>query len=194
MGYLDYINKKHNRERRIQIIRNKVSGFVLLTIVFMLILGLTLVMTIFLARAFGKMLNKTDDSNGALAKSIVNTTTSPLSGYVIVSSILKSEYMVTKPAKISRNNTLEQLTDEQLAEYIKPFLRQTFKELAKTKRINIGRAGLERFCGQFGRVFNATIIDLTRAPVTTVTSQEPSKDEKEELSDHHYLDFIDELN
>lgn len=40
LDYLDYVNKKHNHDRNIQIIRNKISGFILLTAVFLIILTL----------------------------------------------------------------------------------------------------------------------------------------------------------
>jgi hypothetical protein len=50
MGYLDYINKKHNKERHIQKVRNKVSGFVLLTLVFLMIIALCLIMVFFLTK------------------------------------------------------------------------------------------------------------------------------------------------
>lgn len=40
LDYLDYVNKKHNHDRHIQIIRNKISGFILLTSVFLIILSL----------------------------------------------------------------------------------------------------------------------------------------------------------
>lgn len=42
LDYLDYINKKHNHDRHIQIIRNKISGFILLTGVFMIIFSLAI--------------------------------------------------------------------------------------------------------------------------------------------------------
>jgi hypothetical protein len=50
MGYLDYINKKHTKERHIQKVRNKISGFVLLTLVFLMIVALCLVMFFFLTK------------------------------------------------------------------------------------------------------------------------------------------------
>ena len=62
MGYLDYINKKHNKERRLQIIKNKISGFILLTIVFLMVFGLAMIMTFFLTNAITKII-KTSREN-----------------------------------------------------------------------------------------------------------------------------------
>ncbi|RNA28928.1 hypothetical protein BpHYR1_004675 [Brachionus plicatilis] len=42
LDYLDYINKKHNHDRHIQIIRNKISGFILLTGVFLIVFSLAI--------------------------------------------------------------------------------------------------------------------------------------------------------
>ena len=64
MGYLDFINKKHNRERRLQTIRNKISGFVLLMLVFLMVLSLAMVMTYSLTRELTKII--TNKSNSRL--------------------------------------------------------------------------------------------------------------------------------
>jgi hypothetical protein len=80
MGYLDFINKKHNRERRLQTIRNKISGFVLLTMVFMMVFGLALIMTFSLTRELTKIINnKTQNSlsvNHQKTNKSVDSTTS----------------------------------------------------------------------------------------------------------------------
>lgn len=95
MGYLDYINKKHNRERRIQIIRNKISGFVLLTLVFLLIFGLALVMTFCIGKAFSKMLNKKTINTTGTMISTTTAAASSINGYD-VESALGSEKMITQ--------------------------------------------------------------------------------------------------
>ena len=51
LGYLDYINKKHTRQRQLQVIRNKISGVVLLTLVFVLVFGLGVIMSIYLVKS-----------------------------------------------------------------------------------------------------------------------------------------------
>ena len=58
MGYLDFINQKHTRERRLQTIKNKISGFVMLTIVFLVIFGLAMIMTFFITNALTNIIKK----------------------------------------------------------------------------------------------------------------------------------------
>jgi hypothetical protein len=48
LDYLEYLNEKHTRERQLRSIRNKVSGVVLLTIVFIIIFGLGFFMSVYL--------------------------------------------------------------------------------------------------------------------------------------------------
>ena len=51
LGYLDHINKKHTKERQRQAIRNKISGVVLLALVFFVVFGLGIVMSIYLVKS-----------------------------------------------------------------------------------------------------------------------------------------------
>lgn len=201
MGYLDYINKKHSRERRIQIIRNKVSGFVLLTIVFMLIFGLTLVMTFFLARAFTKMLKKASPGSSIISDNeleyggfVINVTNSPYGqqGDQVVPSILMSETMVTASPKPNRANFTH---DHQAIDLITKTMRQTLRDTIK--KTNITRHGLEKLSPFLTKVLNSTITEnirvLTKATtVDGVVNEE--RIEEEEDTDEHYIELIDELN
>lgn len=61
LGYLDYINKKHMRERQLKVIRNKISGVVLLAIVFIMIFGLGIIISIYLVKSFADMMRSGND-------------------------------------------------------------------------------------------------------------------------------------
>lgn len=200
MGYLDYINKKHSRERRMQIMRNKVSGFVLLTIVFLLIFGLSLVMTFFLARAFTKMLKKaaTTDNNNDDYSFILNSTNLPSlnangGGDQLVPSILMSETMVTaSPSRRRGNMTVDYVNMEQIMRAIKLTLRE------QIKKTNITRWALEKLSPHLAKMIGTTIAESIRLTqiesgdgrVNKETVEPPNADE----TDEHYLDFIDEFN
>lgn len=215
MGYLDYINKKHNRERRIQIIRNKISGFVLLTIVFLLIFGLSLVMTFFLGRAFTKVLKKKTIASYEVNELIFskNNSTSTLSPFSsnLVPSILQSEHMVTaptKPAYTKTNNTVS-LSDAQSCELIKQTLRTTLLDLIK--RTNLSRVGMENLARDLTKnFFNSTIVEMlnTNQPSLSTVSDLGAingdikvdgvnnliEEVEEEETSSHYFELIDELN
>lgn len=200
MGYLDYINKKHNRERRIQFIRNKVSGFVLLTIVFLLILGLALIMTFVLGRALTKMFKKSSTLSFTY-----NATSSPFSGDYLVPTILQSEHMVTAMKNNDNDNnnnnpninnkntpTLVLLSDEQACEIIKKNLSRNFKELAK--RTNISRAGLDKLVRQLNvKFFNSTIIEILASRETSNQvdiDAIKSTQTIEEDTEYHYIEYV----
>jgi Fe2+ transport system protein B len=63
LGYLDYINKKHTRERQIKVIRNKISGVVLLTLVFCMVFGLSIIMSIYLVKSLTGIMKVRSDSS-----------------------------------------------------------------------------------------------------------------------------------
>jgi hypothetical protein len=72
MGYLENVNDKHNKDRRIQKMRNKISGFVFLTLVFLLIIGLGLIMFIFLTTSLTRIFQKSVPSAQILNKASSN--------------------------------------------------------------------------------------------------------------------------
>lgn len=198
MGYLDYINKKHNRERRIQIIRNKVSGFVLLTIVFLLIFGLTLVMTFFLGRAFTKMLKKSarNAASQNIDDSLISTTNSPLYGdnsnENIIQNMLGSEHMITASAKklndsnynrLNNNTSTKNptLIDEQFLEDIKQSLRQTLKD--EMKKRNVTRVGVETLY----KLLSLTIMEIMKQPNQSLTQDNDSERETSSNNENFYL-------
>lgn len=203
MGYLDYINKKHNRERRIQIIRNKVSGFVLLTIVFLLIFGLTLVMTFFLGRAFTKMLKKSARNAAAqnIDNSLISTTNSPLYGdnsnENIIQSMLGSEHMITASAKTLNDSNYNRLNnntktstknptliDEKFLEDIKQSLRQTLKD--EMKKRNVTRVGVETIY----KLLSLTIMEIMKPdgkPNQSLAQDNDSERESASNNENFYL-------
>lgn len=199
MGYLDYINKKHNRERRIQIIRNKVSGFVLLTIVFLLIFGLTLVMTFFLGRAFTKMLKKNARNAGqhSIDDSLISTTNSPLYGdnsnENIIQTMLGSEHMITASSaktlndsnfnKLNNNTKTSTqnptLIDEQFLEDIKQSLRQMIKD--EMKKRNITRVGVETLY----KLLSLTIMEIMKPDGKPNQSLAQDNDSEREIASNN---------
>jgi hypothetical protein len=56
MGYLDFIKTKHVKQRRLQAIKNKISGFILLTVLFLFLIALGLVMAISLTKTISKVI------------------------------------------------------------------------------------------------------------------------------------------
>ncbi|CAF0919779.1 unnamed protein product [Brachionus calyciflorus] len=99
MGYLDYINKKHTRERRIQTIRNKISGFILLTTVFLLIFGLAMLVLFSLTN----VLAKTD--MGKLSRSPITSEKEPEKKTKINSEFLQHEIDYFLINILARSNT-----------------------------------------------------------------------------------------
>ena len=63
MGYLDFIKTKHAKERRLQVIRNKISGFILLTILFLFLLGLGMIMAISITRTLSRVIGQPNETN-----------------------------------------------------------------------------------------------------------------------------------
>ena len=72
LGYLDHINKKHTRELQIQAIKNKISGIVLLTVVFLMVFGLGVIMSIYLVKSLTDIMKQ---SGNTISSKINNTNT-----------------------------------------------------------------------------------------------------------------------
>ena len=68
LGYLDHINKKHTRERQIQAIKNKISGIVLLTLVFLMVFGLGVIMSIYLVKSLTDIMKQKPGENNFQSK------------------------------------------------------------------------------------------------------------------------------
>jgi hypothetical protein len=127
MGYLDYINKKHIRERRVQAIRNKISGFVMLTVVFLLILTLALIMAFCLTKALTKIIKKNAYKttyrtvNGRYSSLILRNTNGTISSSSSSISSSNSYYsnsqVNTNPAKNSILPSTLNVADEPVDEH-----------------------------------------------------------------------------
>lgn len=173
MGYLDYLNKKHSKERRIQTIRNKISGFVLLTIVFLMIFGLALVMAFFLTKSLTKMITQNTNASSEPyvytdLKHRVTTTFKidelkprNLGQLTLTSNISSIQNESTVPVK-PRQDTNEMpsdTADSMIRNEIKSLVKGMFKNIVN--KVNLDRTNLEKTLAQLQQgILNMTINTL----------------------------------
>lgn len=134
MGYLDYVNKKHNKERHIQKVRNKISGFVLLTLVFLMIFSLGLVMSVFLTKAIvttAIMESMNSTENPSSTPTAQNPPHSSHQKIILVDQDVVQNVSSNNRVALSNREWLEkqeglkQIVEEDLSEFIQKLFKST---------------------------------------------------------------------
>jgi type II secretory pathway component PulL len=184
MSYLDYINKKHNKERKTQERRNKISGFVLLTLVFLMIFGLGLIMFYCLTDALAHILKKSYVKPNSYEPNNKNISThlDKISNYS--ASKLKNRDLFS----LKLVGTGEQTTTVQLdsivqreirleAEY---FTESLFEKLSKRIEITYEKQNLIKLQDI---VVNLVLIMFNSNRLTS-----------DENTEQHYFKYIDEID
>lgn len=186
MGYLDYINKKHTRERQIQTIRNKISGFILLTLVFLMIFGLALVMTFCLT----KIITSSASVNAPILPSTTSTNTKNFTNspsyYVSVGvNSLKSEHMISM---YKNEEFLRHLLRNEINIFVNNLYQNVFSKLIDRKQTN----NLEE--NQFKKILLNHFAKLFQPNVESNSAALVGNSNNDSESSYQYFAFaIDEL-
>lgn len=187
MGYLDYINKKHNKERRIQLIRNKISGFVLLTLVFLMVFGLAMIMFFCLTNALAKIL-KNQKAEKPIEETKLIEIRDTKKASVLNNSIsnyardrLKYDETTLRVLNTSRSQLalieMEPIIRNEITIFIENLLKKLVNLDTNLKVRNLTR-------------IKTTMLNLMVLTLDAYTSN----DKFTELAEYRYFRYIDEIN
>ena len=182
MSYLDYINKKHNKERKTQERRNKISGFVLLTLVFLMIFGLGLIMFYCLTDALAHILKKSyvqpsyEPNNKNISSHL-----DKISNYS-ASKIKNRDLFSLKSAGAGQQTTvqLDSIVQREIRLEAEYFTEGLFEKLSKRIEITFEKQNLIKLQDI---VVNLVLIMLNSNHLTS-----------DENTEQHYFKYIDEID
>jgi hypothetical protein len=207
MGYLDYINKKHIKERRTQIIRNKISGFVLLTLVFLLVLSLGLIMIYCLTDALAHIIkthknrsssindNNNNNYNNNNNKEMPNNNNKSMLSPLVHLNLISNQNVFNPLIKITnetkfKQDDLNSVIRGELKYEIKNFALKLIDKMTRNLEINLKEE--ENNITQIGSImFNLTVVALTSS---NLQQQDESGSDSDEPTELHYFRYIDEIN
>jgi hypothetical protein len=180
MSYLDYINKKHNKERKTQERRNKISGFVLLTLVFLMIFGLGLIMFYCLTDALAHILKKSYVKPSHEPNKNISAHLDKISSYS-ANKIKNRDLFSMKTAGITDNTAqLDLIVQKEIRLEAEYFTESLFEKLSKRIDITYERQNLVKLQDI---VVNLVLIVLNS-----------NRSIFDENTEQHYFKYIDEID